>query len=568
VKRPARASILVAVLFGSLLSAAPARAGFHLIYVSEVFAGTPSAPNAQFVELQMYSGGQSFVQTHSVVVYNAAGSELAAYTFSGNVGNGNNQASILVASTQAQTLFGVTPDLLMTPTILTAGGKVCFDNIDCVSWGSYSGSPTLPSPTGTPAPEFCNSLTRRLNISGGPTTLDAADDTNNSANDFVNAFPSPRNNAGQSGTGGASICYTFQDDSLTVSEEPDGSSVVTGTILGGISGASRSVDLLVGGGSATAGSDYQTPVPNPTTITFLPTDSAKDFSITVLDDAEDEPTETINLTLQNPSSGTRVLDSSGTIEISDNDGPPEISFNDASLTVSESQGDMQVLVNRGGNTGPAVGATWTRTAATAEATIDFNSDPSGNVSFSAGDMSESFFVFILQDTEVEGDETIEFTLSDATAGATLVAPSVVTITIEDDDVPPDTAKPTSRVTKPRNGQSYGRGSFTKLTGTASDTGGSGLALVQVAIRQTLKNGTCKWFTGSGFVKAKCTAKRWRNGTGLANWSVGLGSFRLPKSTGASNPVAFYTAFSRAKDVAGNVQSSFVAKTNANRFEIV
>ena len=34
---------------------------------------------------------------------------------------------------------------------ISAGGAVCWENIDCVSWGSFTGAASLPSPPGTPA---------------------------------------------------------------------------------------------------------------------------------------------------------------------------------------------------------------------------------------------------------------------------------------------------------------------------------------------------------------------------------------------------------------------------------
>jgi MYXO-CTERM domain-containing protein len=43
-------------------------------------------------------------------------------------------------------------------------------------------------------------------VAGAATTLDAADDTDNNANDFVLATPAPKNNAGATGTPPTSIC--------------------------------------------------------------------------------------------------------------------------------------------------------------------------------------------------------------------------------------------------------------------------------------------------------------------------------------------------------------------------
>ena len=117
---------LVAGLVGCLavLVARPAFANFHIMQITEVFPGTTGAPNAQYIELQMYTGGQNVLGGHTLTVFDAAGTSVMTYTFAANVGNGTDQATVLIATTQAATLFAVTPDLLMTPTLPLAGGKV------------------------------------------------------------------------------------------------------------------------------------------------------------------------------------------------------------------------------------------------------------------------------------------------------------------------------------------------------------------------------------------------------------------------------------------------------------
>jgi hypothetical protein len=185
-----------------LLHAGTAQASFHLTMVVAVFPGYAGSPNAQYVEVQMYAAGQNFVAGHSVLVYDAAGTLVGTFTFPGYLPNGADQAGILIATAEAQTLFGVTPDLLMTPSISASGGKVCFDGPtppDCVAWGNYSGSSAGVgnpfSPGGLP---LGRAAQRRLDR-GIPGVLDPADDTDDSATDFVDAAPAPRNNANVTG---------------------------------------------------------------------------------------------------------------------------------------------------------------------------------------------------------------------------------------------------------------------------------------------------------------------------------------------------------------------------------
>jgi uncharacterized protein (TIGR03382 family) len=191
----------------TLLVAKSAWAAFHIMQITEVFPGTTAQPNAQYIELQMYAANQNIVGGHTVTVFDAAGTMVMTYTFAANVASGTNQSTILIATSQAQALFGVTPDLVMTATIPAAGGKVCFENIDCVAWGNYTG-PATPSPVGQPAYQarglvLGRSLTRKL---GAGNMLDAADDTNVSATDFERALPTPRNNAGTAPTIPTATC--------------------------------------------------------------------------------------------------------------------------------------------------------------------------------------------------------------------------------------------------------------------------------------------------------------------------------------------------------------------------
>ncbi|MGE5413658.1 MAG: S-layer homology domain-containing protein [Syntrophomonadaceae bacterium] len=203
-------SRLAALVVAALAAASPALATFHLIKVKEVFPGTASAPNAQYVMLQAYAAGQTFLSGHKLHIYDAAGTEIATPTFSSNVANGANQMTVLIATNEAKTLFGFsTVDLSMTASLLPTGGKVCWDaNLDCVAWGSYAGSSTgvgtpFNAPVGLVAGQ---AMQRRMDICGLPTVLDSCDDTNDSANDFIFATPAPMNNAGTAGTLPASTC--------------------------------------------------------------------------------------------------------------------------------------------------------------------------------------------------------------------------------------------------------------------------------------------------------------------------------------------------------------------------
>ena len=196
-KRPARL-LLVSALVGAGLtaSAQPASAAFHLMKIREVLPGTTLSNSEEYVELQMYSSGQNLVATHHLILYSPSGTPTEDFTIPTPVANGGNQRTILFATSPTAT-GGVTPDFTISAGLDPMGGAVCFDQIDCMSYGNFTGTITdEDGGPGTPAaaPSSGQSLTRRISP-GCSTSLEDNDDTNNSVADFETTAPSPRNNS-------------------------------------------------------------------------------------------------------------------------------------------------------------------------------------------------------------------------------------------------------------------------------------------------------------------------------------------------------------------------------------
>jgi cysteine-rich repeat protein len=199
---------------------------FHLVKVKEVYPGSDAAPNAQFILLQMPAPGENFVGGKQVRVHDAAGAVVGTFTFPGNVPNGANQATILVATPEALAFFApgppLTADLMMTPSLPALGGKVCFHDpvggadVDCMAYGGYVGSSAgVGVPDSVPVGLIRGVvLERRMDICGAAGTLEGCDDTDDSANDFVYGVPDPRNNAGVNGVIPFGTCGNFNIQSL------------------------------------------------------------------------------------------------------------------------------------------------------------------------------------------------------------------------------------------------------------------------------------------------------------------------------------------------------------------
>jgi hypothetical protein len=192
----------LAVGLGSLALAVPvASASFHFMNVREVFPGTVASPAAEYVELQMWASGQNLVGGEGKVLtlFGPTGAQTGKAEFPADVKGGANQSTLVLATPQAAAQFSIVPDAeLPENSIDPAGGKICWVNIDCVSWGNFSGSAAVPSPSGTPvAPTGIpdGMAIRRTIEPGCPTLLEPGDDRNDSVKDFFLAAPNPRPNS-------------------------------------------------------------------------------------------------------------------------------------------------------------------------------------------------------------------------------------------------------------------------------------------------------------------------------------------------------------------------------------
>jgi hypothetical protein len=199
ITRAPRAALLATLALCLLAAhATPALATFHLVQVREVYPGSAANPDAEYVELQMWSGAQNFVGGHFARSFDADSAPVATSTFPGNVANGANQSTLLLATPQAEAEFGFLADAPLAPAgqLSPAGGAVCWEAIDCLSWGTLKGS--LPSPAGTPAAPggIPDGMALRRSIARGcATALESADDSDQSLADFESVFPAPRPNS-------------------------------------------------------------------------------------------------------------------------------------------------------------------------------------------------------------------------------------------------------------------------------------------------------------------------------------------------------------------------------------
>jgi aldose sugar dehydrogenase len=107
-------------------------------------------------------------------------------------------------------------------------------------------------------------------------------------------------------------------------------------------------------------------------------------------------------------------------------------FGSASLNVAETAGTIAVTVTRSGSTASPASVNYTVSGGTAVSASDFVAG-SGTLSFAAGETFKTFSVSIVDDLYVEGNETVNLSLSAPSSGAFLGSPNSATLTIFNND---------------------------------------------------------------------------------------------------------------------------------------
>src|SRR5262249_8860249 len=125
---------------------------------------------------------------------------------------------------------------------------------------------------------------------------------------------------------------TISIDSISAQEGNSGTTPFVFTVtLSNPSSQTITVDFATGGGSATAGTDYDSTT---TTLTFSPGQTSMPITVLVNGDSTDEFDETFSVVLTNPANAT-IASGIGTGTILNDDPPPSLSIN----SIAQSEGD-------------------------------------------------------------------------------------------------------------------------------------------------------------------------------------------------------------------------------------
>src|ERR1700716_144332 len=197
--------------------------------------------------------------------------------------------------------------------------------------------------------------------------------------------------------------------------------------------AAFTVGYATADGTATAGSDY---LAASGTLSFAAGQASQTISVPINGDTVVEPDETLFVNLTNATNGGVITRSQGVGTIVNDDGAPvvgNISIGDVSITEGDTGTKMAAFtVSRTGTAAFTVGY------ATADGTATAGSDylaASGQLSFAAGQASQTISVPINGDTVVEPDETLFVNLTNATNGGVITRSQGVGTIVNDDGAP-------------------------------------------------------------------------------------------------------------------------------------
>ncbi len=219
----------------------------------------------------------------------------------------------------------------------------------------------------------------------------------------------------------------FSVVSSSVSEKVGTTKIIVSRTAGTAAGVT--VNWAISGGTATAGADYTGATFG--TLTFGANVASQTISIPITDDAAAEGSETVILVLSNPMGGA-ALGSRTTHTRTITDDETALTFSAASYAASEAVGKVTLTVKRTGAKTNAVTVTYVTSNGSATQPGDY-AQTSGTLSFAPGMVSRTLSVPIVNDTDVEGAEAFQATLTGATNGAGIGPNGTATVTIADSE---------------------------------------------------------------------------------------------------------------------------------------
>ncbi|MBI4326068.1 MAG: hypothetical protein HY674_12490 [Chloroflexi bacterium] len=217
-------------------------------------------------------------------------------------------------------------------------------------------------------------------------------------------------------------------------KESGTNAVVTLRRIGGTTGA-VSIKLSTLDLSAKAGTDY---IATNRVVTFPEGENIVSFTVGVLDNSVVDGDRSFQVTLSDPAGGATVgFQPTAAINVLDDDS--ELGFSSPAYSITENfvTGSASITVTRSGAISEAVSVDFrTGTTGTATPGVDYV-EQAQTLNFAPGEANKTFGIVIIDDTLIEGNETIPLLLTNP-SGKAIVRLGQSILTIVDNDFAPGT----------------------------------------------------------------------------------------------------------------------------------
>ena len=236
-------------------------------------------------------------------------------------------------------------------------------------------------------------------------------------------------------------------DAAAVGESAGGSTLVFPVSLSAASGVDLDVQYQTEDDTAQSGSDYTGVA---ATVTIPAGETSATIDVGILDDASDEPDESLNVRLLSVSAGGVIGTAVASGNIVDDDDPPGLAIADAARAEGNSgQSNLNFVVTPDVRSGLPITIDFQTTDGTALAGDDYVG-ASGQLVIPAGATSGTIPVAVIGDADFEPDET--FTVSLTSALNAVIGDGDAVGTISNDDGEPELSVADVQVTEGDDGQ--------------------------------------------------------------------------------------------------------------------
>ncbi|MCT7983489.1 hypothetical protein NG796_09290 [Laspinema sp. A4] len=226
------------------------------------------------------------------------------------------------------------------------------------------------------------------------------------------------------------VLLQFSTGNFVVNEDGTAIAPVTLTREGRLESAFSAAVTLTDA-TATAPLDYNN---TPILVNFAPGETVQTVAVPIVNDTESELNETLQLTLTNPSTGSRIgPQNAATLAVLDND--IRVEFSAPTFIVAEDGTEIiAVTVTRAGGLHLPAGVTLVLGDGTATAPLDYDNTPIP-VTFAPGETVQTVTLPIVPDAIAEVPETLNLALVNPTPGVEIGTQSSANLVISRNDLP-------------------------------------------------------------------------------------------------------------------------------------